>query len=302
MITMLLWGVLPVALKGLLHQMDSTSIIWYRFLIASILLGALLARRRELPSLRGIGRRGAALLVITTLGLAANYGAYMQGLDLTTAANAQLIIQLAPLLLALGGIVIFRESFSVLQWCGLGVLVIGLGVFFFDQLRAFAADADRYVLGSFWILVAAVTWAAYGLSQKQLLRTLSSQGIMLCIYAGCAVLFAPLARPSVVVSLDATGVFLLAFCAVNTVVAYGAFSEALAHWEASRVSSVLALTPLATVASVRVSERIWPDVVGSTPLSALALCGAFAVVTGSLMTALGASTSREAAPEPLAES
>ena len=44
--------------------------------------------------------------------------------------------------------------------------------------------------------------------------------------------------------LDAIGLWLLAYCALNTLVAYGAFAEALAHWEASRVSTILATTPL----------------------------------------------------------
>jgi hypothetical protein len=65
---------------------------------------------------------------------------------------------------------------------------------------------------------------------------------------GCALAFAPLASPSSLARLDAAGAGVLAFCALNTVVGYGAFAESLAHWEASRVGAVLALTPLGTLA------------------------------------------------------
>src|SRR3546814_8058953 len=51
---------------------------------------------------------------------------YLLGVQYTSPANAQLLIQLAPLLMALGGIVVFRERFNAWQWLGLAVIVIGL--------------------------------------------------------------------------------------------------------------------------------------------------------------------------------
>ena len=114
--------------------------------------------------------------------------------------------------------------------------------------RALAGGAQRYLSGVAMLGLAAVTWAAYGLAQKQLLRRLRAQGIMLCVYVGCLVCFWPWAHPSALASVGALPLALLLFCAVNTLVAYGAFASALEHWEASRVSAVIALTPLATLA------------------------------------------------------
>ena len=65
------------------------------------------------------------------------------------------------------------------------------------------------------------------------------------------------------------------------------FSEALEHWEASRVSSVLALTPLATLGFVALGSRLAPALVESEPVSAIGLAGAAVVVMGSLLAALG---------------
>ena len=47
--------------------------------------------------------------------------------------------------------------------------------------------------------------------------------------------------------LTAWPVALLVFCSLNTVIAYGAFGEAMSHWDASRVSAVIALSPLLTL-------------------------------------------------------
>ncbi len=177
--TMLLWGALPLALKGVLPGMDAATITWYRFVVSALLLGSFLAARRQLPALRALGRPGLWLLAIATVFLAINYWTYLVALDLTTAADAQVLIQLAPLLLALGGLVVFRERFTRVQWLGFAVLVAGLSLFSGSRLLALIEGVDRFLLGSAVMLTAAVTWAVYGLAQKQLLHALPSEAIIL---------------------------------------------------------------------------------------------------------------------------
>jgi len=291
-LTMTLWGVLPLALEGVLRVMDPATITWYRFLTSAVLVGAVLTARGRLPQLGRLHARGRVLLGVATIFLAANYLGYILGLHWTSPADAQVLIQMAPLLLALGGIGVFGERFTRVQWAGFAVLVGGLALFFASQLRSLAAEADHYLQGNAMIAMAAVTWAVYGLAQKQLLRWLPSQHVMLCIYVGCTFLFLPLAHPAALLDLDATALFLLAFAALNTAVAYGAFSEALQHWEATRVSAVLALTPLATLGFTAVAQWAWPELAPPRPLGAAALVGAGLVVAGSLATSLGAERSR----------
>ncbi|MDJ0864731.1 MAG: DMT family transporter [Myxococcota bacterium] len=285
--TMLLWGLLPLALQIPLRVLDPVTITWFRFGVSVLLLAAWLASRGELPVLGRLGRSGWLLLLVATGGLAANYLTYLLGLDRTSAANAQVLIQVAPLLLALGGIVVFRERFTRLQWIGLAILVAGLAGFFASQLRALAAGLDRYLSGVAMFVVAAVTWAGYGLAQKQLLYTLPSQPLMLLVYLGCFAVFSIGAAPAGILALDARHLIALGFCAINTLLAYGAFAAALEHWEASRVSAVLALTPLATLAFAALGHALLPSWVESETLLPGALGGAVAVVAGSALVALG---------------
>jgi drug/metabolite transporter (DMT)-like permease len=286
--TAALWSTLPIVLKRVLTAMEPTTIIFYRFAASAAVLGILLAWRDRLPRLDRLGRDGCVLLVVATVFLAGNYLGYLVALDHTTPADAQVVIQLGPLFLALGGIAVFGERFSRLQWIGFAVLLVGLGLFFGSQLTALVRDSTRYVVGNSIMVGAAVLWAVYGLAQKQLLHTLPSATIMLCIYTGCALLFLPLSSPAAVLQLDGTTLALLIFCALNTVVAYGAFAEALQHWEASRVSAVLALTPLGTLLLTEVANRRWPELdFQPSPLPWISLAGAALVVLGSLATALG---------------
>jgi drug/metabolite transporter (DMT)-like permease len=255
--------------------------------VSAAALGGILAARGRLPALRSLSRRGLGLLALATIGLAANYLGFVLGLQHTSPANAQVLIQLGPLLLALGGLAVFGERFARVQWVGFAVLVLGLGTFFEGQLAALGRELDRYLAGVAWIGFAAATWAVYGLAQKQLLVALPSQGLMLCIYVGCALCFAPGFDPAALSGLPPATWGVLAFCAANTVVAYGAFAAALEHWEASRVSAVLALTPLATLAFSVLATRIAPADFSTEHLSATSWLGAVAVVAGSLLTALG---------------
>jgi drug/metabolite transporter (DMT)-like permease len=293
--TMLSWGTLPVALSGILARLDPLTITGVRFVVSAAVLAAALALGRSWPKLGGAGRSGWLLLAVATGFLAANYLTYILGLHYTTPADAQVLIQAAPLLLALSGVFVFREPFSRVQWLGFAVLAAGIALFSSARLGGALADPDRHLAGNGMIAVAAVTWAVYGIAQKQLLRVLPSQHIMLCIYAGCALLFAPLAELPALSRLDAAGWALLLFCALNTVVAYGCFSEALQHWEASRVSAVLAVTPLATLGFQRLCVVVWPAFDPGPPLDPTAVLGACTVVAGSLITSLGAPS---AGPEP----
>ena len=290
--TMVLWGVLPLVLEAALRIVDALTLSWFRFLVASLLLGGWLAARGELPRLGRLDASGWRLLALATAGLAANYVGFLLGLERTTPANAQVLVQAAPLLLALGGVVVFGESFTPAQWLGMVAIVAGLAGFFASQLAALGRELDRYLAGVSWIAFAAATWAVYGLAQKQLLRTLSSQGVMLCIYTGCALLLWPLAEPSTLAGVSLADAAVLAFCALNTLVAYGAFAAALEHWEASRVSAVLALTPLATLASSAAAARLLPERAAPETLSAASWAGAAAVVAGSLLASLGGRRAR----------
>ncbi len=293
-----MWGTLPIALEIVLEAMDPFTITWYRFVFSATALALVLRLRGTLPSLRGAEHGVGRLLALATVFLAANYICYLVGLDLTSAGNAQVVIQLAPLLLALGSIWIFRESFSRLQWVGLLTLIVGLGIFSRDQLINVVTDAGAYGLGTAAMLAASVTWAVYGLAQKQLLRWLTSNGVMLVIYAGCTLIFSPLADPATLLELNGLQMAVLAFCAVNTLAAYGTFAEALAHWEASKVSAVLALTPLCTLGMLAVASRLWPELTPPEPVSLVGWAGACLVVTGSLLTAGGGRSLRPESSPP----
>ncbi len=286
MVTALLWGILPIKLKQVLQTMDPVTVTWYRLFSSGLILLLWLAASRRLPRLAALGRSGPWLLALAIGGLAANYVLYLLGLQLLSPGTTQLLIQIAPILLLLGSLLVFREAFDSWQALGLAVLLGGFALFFNQRLAELFGALGDYSLGVLLVLLAALVWAFYGLAQKQLLSGWNSLQIMMVIYLCCAALLTPWAQPLQALELSALQGWLLAACCLNTLVAYGAFAEALAHWEASRVSAALAVTPLVTFASVALAALLWPLHVQPEDINALGYAGALLVVAGSALTAL----------------
>jgi drug/metabolite transporter (DMT)-like permease len=248
LVTVFLWGVLPIALAVTLQALDVYTVTWFRFLMAFGLLAVYLATRKQLPELQKLRSASLGLLAIATVFLGLNYLLFLQGLLQTSPTTSEVVIQLAPILLSLGALVIFKERYTLPQWIGLGVLTLGFALYFHEQLKTILTAQATYLVGNGLLVLGAATWAIYALAQKQLLQKLPSSTIMLVIYGGCVLLFSPFAKPQMLLSLSPLHLGMLLFCGFNTLIAYGAFAEALDHWEASRVSAVLALAPLVTLA------------------------------------------------------
>jgi drug/metabolite transporter (DMT)-like permease len=251
------------------------------------LLFIYLSLTRRLPAFRPLGRKGAGLVVLAVFGLVGNYVLYLIGLKLISAGTAQLMIQMGPIFLMLCSLYVFKERFTLAQCLGVVVLLSGFGLFFNQRIGELLGSMGAYTTGILLVLLAAAVWTFYALSQKQLLNQWNSLQVMMVIYLGCAVVVTPWAHPLQALNLSPLQGWLLLGCCLNTLVAYGAFAEALAHWQASRVSATLALTPLVTFASAALGSALWPDFVHGEDANTLAYFGAVVVVAGSAVVALG---------------
>jgi drug/metabolite transporter (DMT)-like permease len=210
------WGVLPIALKHLLIDMAAITVTWYRLATAGLALGIYLAWQRKLPALPTPKSRAMLLFVVATVCLAGNYVLYLVSLDLTTPTIAQIIGQVSPLCLLAGGLLVFGERLSRLQWLGVAALVGGLAVFFHDRLAELTSLDSRLGLGVVAMVAGSMVWATYALAQKQLLTHYGSAQVLMVLYLGSVPLLWPWSHPAQLTGLDATQLALLAFCCLNT--------------------------------------------------------------------------------------
>ncbi|MEM7715213.1 MAG: DMT family transporter, partial [Cyanobacteria bacterium P01_A01_bin.68] len=163
LITVTLWGVLPISLSITLQGLDVYTLTWFRFLVSFFLLAIYLKASGNLPSISLLRSTSWKLVSIATIFLAMNYILFVKGLAMTTPSNAEVLIQLAPILMGLGGLVIFKERYSLLQWVGISILIIGLVLFFNEQLSNLITAKSTYLLGSGLIIVSAIAWSIYAL-------------------------------------------------------------------------------------------------------------------------------------------
>jgi drug/metabolite transporter (DMT)-like permease len=287
LITAVSWGVLPVALKISLGGFDSYTVVWYRLGVSGLVLFIIMVVTRSLPVLRSLDQKGWTLLAIGLMGLGGNYVFYMLGLYHATPTITQTVVQLAPMFFLLGSLWIFKERFSRGQWVGFAVLIAGLLLFFNRRLPELAHLSGGAGLGTALIVLASIAWAAYGLAQKALLTRLGPQQILLLIYIGISLVILPWSSPGAVRYASTLELWMLIFACVNTLVAYGAFAEALRHWDASRIGAVFSIAPLITLATMWLTERLAPGVVAPEGLNDLSVVGALLVVAGSAACALG---------------
>lgn len=285
LITALMWGLLPLALKSILHAMDPITITWYRFSVSAAIALIWYGYRRGAALKSMLFGSSALLSVVAVGGLLGNYLLYISGLNYVTPGAAQILIQLASLMLLIGSVLIFKERLSVSQWLGVVILCIGMLLFFHRRLNDFSATSPDYLLGIVLVLAAAIIWSVYGLAQKKLLVKHDSKDIVLLICLAGTFVYLPLAEPQQIVSLSPLELALLVFCGVNTIIAYGCFGLAMTYWEASRVSAVIPIAPLLTLLFTFLLNHFDLAEIPAEPLDWLGYFGALLVVLGAITAA-----------------
>lgn len=250
MITALLWGFLPIFLKVSLKDLDPISIVWFRFTFAFSILFIyyLITDKKQLK----IIKRPPLILVIAALALGVNYLGFMQGINYTSPSNAQVIMQTAPILLALVSVFFFKEKLNSKQLLGFGIAGFGLFLFYRNQLQAFVQDTDAFNTGFFWIELGAVMWVLYASLQKKMVQKHPAQLLNMVLYGIPAILYAPFVDFTAFSNLDFSSWMIVMFLGVNTLVAYGCLALAFKYTEAYKVSIILALNPIITLLSVAV--------------------------------------------------
>lgn len=286
LITAMAWGSLPVALKQVISIMNTQTIVWYRFMVASAALILLLGMTKKLPKLSQLSIHYRRLALIGVLGLAGNFFLFNSSLNYIEPSVAQIFIHLSSFTMLLCGVVVFKEKLGLHQKIGLAVLIFGLGLFFNDRFDVLF-EFNLYSVGVMLSIAASLVWVAYGMAQKLMLRQFSSQQILMMMYIGCALVFMPFAEFSQVQNLNGIAFACFIYCCLNTLIGYGAYAEALNRWDVSKVSVVITQVPLFTILFSHLFHYIAPEYFANPQLNTVSYIGAFVVVLGAIMSAVG---------------
>ena len=281
-LTALCWSFLAIFLKYGLRFADPYSIVWYRMFVAFIaMLGWFLIKGK--PAQLQVLSAGPGLLLVAALALAFNYLGFMQGINFTSPANAQIFIQLGPLLLAVAGLVFFRESLSAIQVLGFFLCILGFGLFFSDRLTQLSGQHDAFFKGVAWILAGAVFWALFASLQKRLLLSWRSSQINIYVYLVSSLIYLPLVNWQVLSELSWSLHLFYVFLGLNTLFAYGFLSVALRHLPATQVSPILTMNPLLTLVLIHLIDLMSWKFIPADPIGPIGYFGAIFAVTGTVL-------------------
>lgn len=280
------WGSLPMMAQQVLKYVDAQTLVWSRFVVAAAVLGLLLLATHRLPKLAKLTLKDGVWVCLGVIGLSINFVLFADALNYISPTTDQVLWQLAPFTMILCGVLFFKEQLKFFQKIGFALLVIGLIAFFndhFDEILQFDTYAWGILLGS----GASTIWVIYGIAQKLLLRKLSSQQVLMIIYIGCSLLLAPLATPTELEQLRGFPLICFIYCCCNTLVGYGAYGEALNHWDTSKVSVVTTMIPVFTMIFAFIGHYFFPNTFDNPDMNLVSYIGAFIVVIGAMLAAVG---------------
>jgi drug/metabolite transporter (DMT)-like permease len=281
-ITVLFWGTLPIALKLSGDFSDPITLTWLRFSVAGIILGLWQWRRGKLGEFKTLSKKYWLRLFAAGTFLIINYTCFVWSLNFLLPGSAQLSFQVAPLFLALGGLFFLKETINWQQWlCFVG---IGSGMLVFFHPIFGQGSQDSIWTGFAIVQVSAAAWSMYALLQKSLFKRLAPSNILLAIYTYALIVMLPFTSPSSLLKMSSNDAWIAAFCCLNTLIAYGAFAQAMRYWQTVQVSASIALTPVMAfiLTEVCVAFGWWTNRISSSHADLLSLFGMLMVVASAI--------------------
>lgn len=277
------WGLLPIALKLSAGFIDPVTLTWFRFLVALVISLGFQCYSGAIRQFSQLARRDIFKLLLASIFLMLNYVSFVYSLDFLSPGTAQLNFQTAPFFLAFGGALFFKEKLNPFKLACFATLALGILLFFHPYLNFDGEDTSVW-LGLIVVQFSALSWTSYALLQKSMLSRLSPANILLFIYGVGIIVMAPFSELSMLCELNMAQWWIVLFCALNTLVAYGCFGQAMKYWPTAEVSAMIALTPVLSfsLTALVVELALWPNVFVSDSLDWLSILG-IAVIIASVM-------------------
>jgi len=281
LITVLMWGILAIALKVAVKVIDSPTIVWFRFSLA--FSGMAFWAAFNDPKALKILYKPSLILVISTLMLAWNYIGFMLGVQYTTPGNAQVAVQTGQIVLAIFGVVFFKERLSLVQGLGFMLAFIGFWIFYQQHLTALPDNKSEYTKGMLLTVSAALTWAVYAAMQKKLVRHHPVTTLNIFIFGLPVLLYFPFVNFETLGHLSFGYWLLLVFLGANALISYVCLSLALKYMEAGKVSVLLIMNPILTFVIMGVLTWLHVSWIAPEHFSVLSILGALLALGGAVL-------------------
>ena len=228
------WGTHSVIVRFLISDMHGITIATVRLYLAALVLFAIMSARGHKVSV-ALSDINLLLAIAATT---ANYALFHIGLEHTSASNAMVLENTAPLFVLLLLVMVFRKPISLIEAVATVIALIGVLL----TVRRDLTIGGEGIFGDLLELFAGATWAVFIIASSRAVAkaatTMERVNFLFNVFVFSAILLTPLALfyPLYPLQFDAEDGFLLILLAVfPTAIAYYLWYEA-----AARVSTVSA--------------------------------------------------------------
>lgn len=303
----LVFGILAASTSSIFirtaqEEAGSLAIAAYRLIFATLLLTPFMLRqpRRAWPSTR----RSWALGVLSGTFLAVHFAAWIASLEYTSVASSVVLVQTAPLFVAILSPILLRESPSPRAWIGLLVAFTGGVLIAFGdscslqngihcpQVSELVGGTALY--GDLLALIGGIAGAAYLIIGRDLRAQLDLVPYVSIVYGSSALIltiWAIVAREQLLGFQLETYLWFLLLALLPQLLAHTTYNWALKYLPATSVSLSLLGEPI--------SAAILAWLLLDETLPGLRIVGGVIVLAGIFLAVF--STSKKAAPTPLRE-
>ena len=246
-IAIVFWGASFIATKFLLDQLTPETIISMRLILATLLLLTIaIVQKRNFR----INFKSHSYIFLLALIAVFHLWIQVTGMKFTTASNTGWIIGMAPIFMALLGLMFFNEKLNFIKSMGIFVATFGL-LLLVGKGNPTNIDLIKNK-GDLLVLSSAFTWGIYSMVNKKISLTYSPLMTILYLFIMMAVIIIPFAISEAtiksVINLTPSGwiaiVFLGLLCSG---VAYVIWAYALREMESAKVGAYLYFEPFVTV-------------------------------------------------------
>ncbi len=249
-VTAILWGGTFIAGRIVARDVGPFSAAFLRFAIASVfLLFITFKRENRLPPVK----KGQVipLILLGMTGVFSYNVFFFKGLKIIHAGRASVIIASNPVFIALFASCLFREKLSLLKFAGIVISVTG-AIIVISRGNPIEIMKGNVGLGEFFIFCCVMSWVAYSLIGKAVMKDLSPLvSVSYSSLVGAIGLFIPAYLEGMVqhfshyTTAEWLGIFYLGF--FGTVVGFVWYYEGIKAIGATKASQFINFVPISAV-------------------------------------------------------
>lgn len=257
LIVQIAFGSLPPFTKLTLKYFPPMSVVFFRIFSTTVLLSLIyfLLKREEIKEKKHF----AWFALLGFFGVAGNQLLYLNGISITTAVNAGILVTTIPIFTLLVALLLKKEELSFIKLAG--VLIALGGVAYLIDFGRF--NLNENILGDFLIICNSCFYAVYLVISKNMLRIYSSFTVITYVFIFSLFLVAPFTLGSITQInyslIPPEGYFaLLMVLVAGTFIPYFVVTFALQNTTSSSVAIYSYLQPViaTSLSAIIVGEEI----------------------------------------------